>query len=45
MLTKEATEKWGMSERCIQKLYEDNRIPGGVCFSRECAIQKDEKKL
>ena len=29
--TKEAAEKWGISERRIQKLCEDNRIP-------DCAI-------
>ena len=36
--TKEAAEKWGISERRIQKLCEDNRIPGAIRFSRVWAI-------
>jgi hypothetical protein len=42
--TKEASEKWGISERRIQKLCEDNRIPGVVRFSRVWAIPKDAPK-
>ena len=38
--TKEAAEKWGISERRIQKLCEDNRIPGTVRFIRVWAIFK-----
>ncbi|MCL2152605.1 MAG: helix-turn-helix domain-containing protein [Oscillospiraceae bacterium] len=42
--TKEAAEKWGISERRIQKLCEDNRIPGAIRFSRVWAIPKDTDK-
>jgi hypothetical protein len=42
--TKEASEKWGISERRIQKLCEENRIPGVVRFSRVWAIPKDAPK-
>lgn len=41
---KEAAEKWGVSERRIQKLCEDNRIPGAIRFSRVWAIPKDAEK-
>ena len=41
---KEAAEKWGISERRIQKLCEDNRIPGAVRFIRVWAIPKDAAK-
>lgn len=41
---KEAAEKWGISERRIQKLCEDNRIEGVVRFSRVWAIPKNAKK-
>lgn len=44
MSTKEAAEKWGVSERRIQKLCEENRIPGIIRFSRVWAIPKDAKK-
>jgi len=44
MSTKEAAEKWGISERRIQKLCEENRIEGAVRFSRVWAIPKDAKK-
>jgi hypothetical protein len=42
--TKEAAEKWGISERRVQKLCEDNRIPGVIRFSRVWAIPKDTEK-
>jgi hypothetical protein len=42
--TKEASEKWGITERRIQKLCEENRIPGVVRFSRVWAIPKDADK-
>jgi hypothetical protein len=40
----EATEKWGISERRIQKLCEEKRIPGVVRFSRMWLIPKDAEK-
>ena len=40
----EAAKKWGISERRIQKLCEENRIPGVVRFSRMWLIPKDAKK-
>jgi hypothetical protein len=42
--TKEAAVKWGISERRIQKLCEENRIPGTIRFSRVWAIPKDAPK-
>ena len=42
--TKEAAEKWGISERRIQKLCEDNRIDRAIRFSRVWAIPKDAEK-
>jgi hypothetical protein len=42
--TKEASEKWGISERRIQKLCEEKRIDGVIRFSRVWAIPKDAKK-
>lgn len=41
---KEAAEKWGISERRVQKLCEQNRIPGVLRFSRVWAIPKDAEK-
>jgi len=41
---KEAAEKWGISERRIQKLCEQNRIPGAIRFVRVWAIPKDADK-
>ncbi|MDR1409604.1 MAG: helix-turn-helix domain-containing protein [Oscillospiraceae bacterium] len=41
---KEAAKKWGISERRIQKLCEENRIPGVIRFSRVWAIPKDTEK-
>lgn len=40
----EAATRWGISERRIQKLCEENRIPGVVRFSRVWLIPKDAKK-
>jgi hypothetical protein len=42
--TKEASEKWGITERRIQKLCEESRIPDVVRFSRVWAIPKDAEK-
>lgn len=42
--TLEAAKKWGISERRVQKLCEENRIPGVVRFSRMWLIPKDAKK-
>ena len=40
----EAAGKWGISERRVQKLCEDNRIPGVAKFSRMWLIPKDAEK-
>lgn len=40
----EAAEKWGISERRIQKLCEENRIDGAMKFSRIWVIPKDAQK-
>lgn len=40
----EAATKWGISERRVQKLCEDNRIPCAVKFSRIWLIPKDAEK-
>jgi len=42
--TKDASEKWGVSERRIQKLCEENRIPGVFRFGRSWAIPNDATK-
>jgi len=42
--TKEAADKWGISERRIQKLCEESRIPGVVRFVRVWAIPKAAEK-
>jgi hypothetical protein len=41
---KEVSEKWGISERRIQKLCSENRIEGVLRFSRVWAIPKNAKK-
>ena len=41
---KTASEKWGISERRIQKLCEGNRINGTLKFGRAWMIPKDAKK-
>ncbi len=40
----EAAKKWGISERRVQKLCEENRIPGVAKFSRQWLIPKDAEK-
>ena len=40
----EAARKWGISERRVQKLCEENRIPGVAKFSRMWLIPKDAEK-
>ena len=40
----EAAKKWGISERRVQKLCEENRIPGIARISRMWLIPKDAKK-
>ncbi len=40
----EAAKKWGISERRVQKLCEENRIPGVTKFSRMWLIPKDAEK-
>ena len=40
----EAAEKWGISQRRVQKFCEENRIPGAVKFSRIWLIPKDAEK-
>ncbi len=40
----EAAKKWSISERRVQKLCEENRIPGVAKFSRMWLIPKDVEK-
>ena len=40
----EAAKKWGISERRVQKLCEENRIPGVAKFSFVWLIPKDAEK-
>ena len=40
----EAAKKWGISERRVQKLCEDNRIAGVAKFSYMWLIPKDAEK-
>lgn len=40
----EVAKKWDISERRVQKLCEDGRIPGVIKFSRMWMIPKDTKK-
>lgn len=40
----EASQKWGISERRIQKLCQENRIDGAVHFSRVWAIPRNAEK-
>lgn len=44
MSAPETAKLWGVSERRVQKLCEENRIPGVVRFSRMWLIPKDAKK-
>lgn len=41
---KEASKKWGISERRIQKLCEQKRINGVVRFGHAWAIPQDAEK-
>lgn len=41
---KDASIKWGISERRIQKLCSEDRIEGAIRFSRVWAIPKDAEK-
>ena len=41
---KDASHKWGISERRIQKLCEEGRIDGAIRFSKVWAIPTDAKK-
>lgn len=40
----QVADKWGISERRIQKLCIENRIMGAVRFGHAWAIPKDAKK-
>ena len=40
----DAAKKWGISERRVQKLCEENRIPGIARFIRMWLIPKDAEK-
>lgn len=44
MSASEAAKKWGISERRVQKLCEENRIPGVAKFSYMWLIPKDAEK-
>lgn len=44
MTAPEAAKKWGISERRVQKLCEENRILGVARFSRMWMIPKDAEK-
>lgn len=44
MSVKTASEKWGISERRIQKLCEENRIDGTEKFGRAWMIPQNAKK-
>lgn len=45
MSVKEVAEKWGISERRIQKLCEEKCIEGAVRFGYAWAIPLNTKKL
>lgn len=44
MSAPEAAKKWGIFERRVQKLCEENRIPGVAKFSRMWLIPKNAEK-
>ncbi len=44
MTCPEAAKKWGISERRVQKLCEEKRIPGVAKFSRMWLIPKNAEK-
>lgn len=41
---REVAKKWGISERRVQKLCEENRIDGVIRFGHSWAIPKDSEK-
>lgn len=45
MSCSEAGQKWGISERRVQRLCEDNRIPGISKIGYMWLIPKDSQKL
>ena len=44
MTIKEATVKWGLSERRVQEICEQEKVPGITKFGRAWAIPVDAKK-
>lgn len=44
MSTAQAAERWGISERRVQKLCKESRIEGAIRFSRVWAIPKEAPK-
>ena len=44
MSAPEAARKWDISERRVQKLCEEKRIPGTIKFGRMWMIPKDANK-
>ena len=44
MTVREASGKWNITERWVQKLCEENRVNGVVRFSRVWMIPKDALK-
>ncbi len=44
MTVREATEKWDITERWVQKLCEENRAESAVRFSRVWMIPKDAER-
>lgn len=44
MTVKQATEKWGLSERRLQTICNEGMIPGVVKFGRAWAIPMDAEK-
>lgn len=44
MTVSETAKKWGISERRVQKLCEENRISGVIKFSRLWMIPKEANK-
>ena len=44
MPVREASAKWEISERRVQKLWEDRRIDGVLRFGRSWIVPKDAEK-
>lgn len=44
MTIKEATVKWGLSERRVQEICEQKKVPGVTKFGRAWAIPVDAEK-